>query len=193
MSWRITVPEITYNMARAALQGNGLGIAEKHAQNHGRILTLQLLKAGLVRALFLEAKGQSQLKIRKAERRTREGNLRGAYKTCCGIIAPEYRDTVTVAQVATMAVWRNVPVYCIDDFPSNYGEPWLKDTTQQGVQVRDKVAAGRFEWCVEMFHDGDRSGCLVLFGAAHFTGTNGVWGKQACLADYLGLDYIVMP
>src|SRR5262249_22836166 len=145
--------------------------------------------AGLVRALFLEGKSQYQFVVQNAQQFG--ADYAKIEKECRGLVAPQHGSTVTVSQVAAQAVLRNVPVYCIDVYASDHGENSLKDWHQEGVQIRDKKAADLFNRCVNAKHGGNKRGCLVLFGAAHFTGTNGKWAKQDCLADYLHLCYVL--
>ena len=186
--------KISKDLARRTLERSALGIGERHDADDGRRFTCELLnEPRRVRALFLEAKGRASLPaIRQANAVKQQGGTPTSIATeALGIIAPEYGGAkVRIGHVAAVAIWRSIPVYCIDVHASDYAEESLKDYMPKAVQVRDKVAAYLFKKIVERFLGGDKTGCLVLYGASHFTGTN-TWAKQDCLADYLELDYVL--
>lgn len=186
------MPEISKADARAGLGKSGLGIGERHGNDDGRNFVLELLGEGRVRALFLEVKSHCQGVIEKAKQVKDDplqlvGELGSLY-------GPEHGGgDVRLSRLAARAITLNIPVYCIDVHASDHGDPWLKDAHKEAVQIRDQCAANLFRRCVNTWHGGNRAGCLLLFGAAHLTGTNpGGWqGKQECLADYLKLYYVL--
>jgi hypothetical protein len=182
------------HMARTVLQGYGLGIAENHVNNRGRMFAIDLIREGLVRCLFLETEFQHSMQsLVYAVEANRTDDLDQVLTQCHGTHAPEHGAPVNLANVAAEAIRRRIPVWGIDVYASDYDEPWLKDRHEESAPVRDKEVVRLYTSVVSTDCEGDERGCLVLYGKRHFTGTHREWkNRQACLADFLHLDYVDM-
>jgi hypothetical protein len=117
-----------------------------------------------------------------------------------GSVPWNFGQTIHLGDVAAEALACGVPVYLIDSWASdarNFARPGERVTQAErgGVWVRDQVAAGLFYDIVVNRLGGERKGCLILFGNAHFSGINRLdykWRqRQLCLSERLLIDYVL--
>jgi hypothetical protein len=160
-----------------------------------------------VRALFLEGLQELQNDLDAAAKRSDDVSSHPEFESICKTAmgaTPEHGSTMHLSTVAAFAIRLHVDVHLIDTWvndvrktqklkPENERQMKIQ-TTQTAVYYRDVQAAVYFHRILLNRYAGQKARCLVLFGAAHFTGVNpgdGGWEKQQrCLADMLKLDYV---
>jgi hypothetical protein len=174
------VPRINRYEALSELGQGAVGIGEEHRKEDGRKLARLLILSKCVKALFLEDDNANQtgldaaygLKVNSpAWRKAIEDNVNG----------PMYFNPIDLSEVAMDAVREKIPVRLIDEAGLS--------TREGELPRRDRLAAGFFEDWVRRH---GRKGCLLLYGANHFTGPEAFYPKGAqCLAELLKLKYVL--
>jgi hypothetical protein len=185
MVWQ-QVPE---DSATRCLEVGALGIADNHTDRRPRDFAMGLIGGGVVRLLFLECISTAEEKLYTAA--VQHTDLPDSdYEEKIAEIVDEagpqpYDNDVTLGQVAVLAFRHAVPVHFIDlDIPHK--------TRSGNPAKRDKHAADLFSEITEQHRS--RTGCLVLFGGAHFIGgTDTYRGGEPCLGELLELSYVLMP
>lgn len=187
------MPELDTLLGPVRLLVGPLGVAEDHSKGDGRRFAMDQIRAGRVRALFLEVKSYQQESF---DKRTEEEEFYFHH-------APWAKgQPIYLEEVANVAVAKRVPVFFLDIPAQDLRLKKGTDGTAPVVQARDKHAANLFQKIVGEKLNGSMMGCLVLYGKSHFTGMSQEYPgmerdgwkkgvKQECLADYLQLDYIL--
>ncbi len=165
-----------------------------------------------MRALFLEGLNEQQGDLDDAAKRSEKVPSHSEFQGLCTSAigaTPENGSPMHLSVVAAFAIRLKVAVHLIDtdtrttssqpSFAKKQEEKWPRremrtQTTKTAVHYRDLQAAAHFHRILLERYGGQKARCLVLFGAAHFTGVNpepGGWDqKQDCLGDRLKLDYV---
>lgn len=179
------MPEISHMDAPTHLGTLGVGVGENHEESGGRLFTLQLMQRGLVNALFLECHSNEQAALDAAM--LRPSGVADYESVICASIRswPMWKNFVHMACVAAVAGRLNIPVYLIDKDMGSRSK-----TKATALAERDTHAADLFNHATNHL-PGGRRGCLILYGASHFTGGRYTYGIHSCLAERLKLNYVL--
>lgn len=181
-----------HHFAHAArfLADGAIGVGEDHTVRGGRDFTIGLIRRGLVRDLFLEGISTRQAELNEAVRQWRDsGSGQGRVETIVEEAGPRYfyPGVPTLGEVAMIALRYKADIHLIDKKVGN--------ALNKGVvPARDIHAAKLFN---RVAGGTSRAGCLLLYGAAHFTrgDIRDTWypkDNDLCLGQLLGLTSFIV-
>ena len=155
--------------ADAAITGGPLAIGEDHTRPEGRQLVQQLMAQGLVKVLFLEAPKDTNRQMSRYLTdavMTKQANLgaaaiQNAIRPLDGFLMQN--AAVPMSTLIADALTRNIRVVFADKF---YVRP-DRAATPTAMAVRNSQVDRVFDEA-SVLGGANRSGCLILFGAAHF-------------------------